>query len=65
LEPGILSLFCSSNGQWVPKLGKEGELKRRAEKRRSCIKNKQQQEGEQKRAFTSPVRPEATKSNDI
>jgi len=64
-NPEFFRYFVHQNGQWIPKLGKEGELKRRAEKRRSCIKNKQQQEGEQKRAFTSPVRPEATKSNDI
>ena len=33
-NPEFFRYFIHLNGEWVPKLGKEGELKRRMEKRR-------------------------------
>ena len=39
-NPEFFRYFVHVNGEWVPRLGREGELKRRAEKRRSVIKNK-------------------------
>ena len=39
-NPEFFRFFVHVNGEWVPRLGKEGELKRRAEKRRSIQKNK-------------------------
>lgn len=32
-NPEFFRYFIHVNGEWVPKLGREGELKRRAEKR--------------------------------
>mmetsp|Transcript_3297 Transcript_3297/g.8826 ORF Transcript_3297/g.8826 Transcript_3297/m.8826 type:complete len:416 (+) Transcript_3297:122-1369(+) len=36
-NPNFFRFFLHHNGQWVPKLGKEGELRRRAEKRRLLL----------------------------
>jgi hypothetical protein len=33
-NPEFFRYFLHSNGEWVPKLGKDGEIKRRIEKRR-------------------------------
>ena len=33
-NPEFFRYFIHLNGEWVPKLGKDGELRRRAEKRR-------------------------------
>mmetsp|Transcript_10686 Transcript_10686/g.29487 ORF Transcript_10686/g.29487 Transcript_10686/m.29487 type:complete len:80 (-) Transcript_10686:1648-1887(-) len=33
-NPEFFRFFVHVNGQWVPRLGKEGELRRREEKRR-------------------------------
>jgi hypothetical protein len=41
-NPTFLQYFVHVNGEWLPKLGREGELRRRAEKRR-LIKQQQQQ----------------------
>lgn len=38
-NPTFFNFFMHGNGQWVPKLGKEGELKRREEKRRFMKKH--------------------------
>jgi hypothetical protein len=46
-NPSFLQYFVHVNGEWVPKLGREGELRRRAEKRRQI---KQQQDEEQQRS---------------
>ena len=40
-NPNFFRFFLHHNGQWVPKLGKEGELRRRAEKRRLVLIAKQ------------------------
>ena len=40
-NPEFFQFFVHVNGKWVPKLGKEGELRRRIEKRQ-MIKNRQQ-----------------------
>lgn len=34
-NPEFFRFFLHVNGEWVPKLGREGELRRRAEKRRT------------------------------
>jgi hypothetical protein len=40
-NPEFFRFFVHVNGEWVPRLGREGELKRRAEKRRGhYLKNK-------------------------
>ncbi|CAB9517947.1 expressed unknown protein [Seminavis robusta] len=39
-NPEFFRFFVHVNGEWVPRLGKEGELKRRAEKRRAVMKTK-------------------------
>lgn len=39
-NPEFFRYFVHVNGEWVPRLGRQGELKRRAEKRRSFIKSK-------------------------
>ena len=39
-NPEFFRFFVHVNGEWVPRLGREGELKRRTEKRRSIQKNK-------------------------
>jgi hypothetical protein len=39
-NPEFFRFFVHVNGEWVPRLGREGELKRRAEKRRGIVKNK-------------------------
>ena len=33
-NPEFFRYFAHVNGEWVPKLGRQGELRRRAEKRR-------------------------------
>lgn len=40
-NPNFFQFFLHHNGEWVPKLGKEGELRRRAEKRRLLLITKQ------------------------
>ena len=40
-NPEFFQYFAHINGEWVPKLGREGELRRRAEKRRQ-LKHQQQ-----------------------
>lgn len=40
-NPNFFRFFLHLNGEWVPKLGKEGELRRRAEKRRLLLIAKQ------------------------
>lgn len=44
-NPEFFRYFLHVNGEWVPKLGREGELRRRAEKRREI---KQQAAGQRK-----------------
>jgi len=41
-NPEFFRYFVHVNGEWVPRLGREGELKRRVEKRRSVQKNKRE-----------------------
>lgn len=38
-NPNFFEFFYHKDGKWVPKLGKEGELKRRAQARKSARKN--------------------------
>lgn len=40
-NPNFFSFFFHHNGEWIPKLGREGELRRRAEKRRLLLIAKQ------------------------
>lgn len=40
-NPDFFRFFLHHNGEWVPKLGREGELRRRAEKRRLLLIAKQ------------------------
>ena len=40
-NPEFFRFFLHHNGEWVPKLGREGELRRRAEKRRLLLIAKQ------------------------
>ena len=40
-NPEFFRFFLHHNGEWVPKLGREGELRRRAEKRRLLLTAKQ------------------------
>lgn len=40
-NPDFFRFFLHHNGEWVPKLGREGELRRRAEKRRILLIAKQ------------------------
>mmetsp|Transcript_9204 Transcript_9204/g.22362 ORF Transcript_9204/g.22362 Transcript_9204/m.22362 type:complete len:414 (+) Transcript_9204:161-1402(+) len=40
-NPNFFHFFLHHNGEWVPKLGREGELRRRAEKRRLLLIAKQ------------------------
>ena len=42
-NPEFFRFFMHQQGQWIPKLGKEGELRRRVEKRRQLLLAKQQQ----------------------
>jgi len=39
-NPEFFRYFIHANGEWVPKLGKEAELKRRAEKRRTAKRSR-------------------------
>jgi hypothetical protein len=39
-NPEFFRYFVHVNGEWVPRLGKEGELKRREEKRRFLQEHK-------------------------
>jgi len=43
-NPEFFSFFLHVNGEWVPKLGRDGELRRRAEKRRLFLTAKQSQQ---------------------
>lgn len=43
-NPEFFSFFLHVNGEWVPKLGRDGELRRRAEKRRLYLTAKQSQQ---------------------
>ena len=42
-NPEFFRYFLHVNGEWAPKLGRDGELRRRAEKRRILLFAKQQQ----------------------
>jgi hypothetical protein len=42
-NPEFFRYFLHVNGEWAPKLGRDGELRRRAEKRRLLLIVKQQQ----------------------
>lgn len=44
-NPTFFNYFVHANGEWVPKLGKEGELRRREEKRKMMKKQQGYQQG--------------------
>lgn len=48
-NPEFFRYFLHVNGEWVPKLGKEGEMQRRAEKRRMLQIAKQQSQQQQRK----------------
>lgn len=59
-NPEFFRYFVHVNGEWVPRLGKEGEIKRRQEKRRSMQLNKKKNGSNQR-----SVSPDTSHSSAI
>jgi hypothetical protein len=66
-NPHFLEWFEHVNGRWVPKLGKDGELRRRQQARQEAVsggsRTKEHSSNNHKRTSCSPKNNNATSNN--